>query len=127
MGSSAGIRVEGMGNLRRSLKRAGEDLEDLKGAHGEVASFVAAAAQPKAPHRSGRLAASVRSGATKTTALIRAGKTSVPYANAVHWGWAARHIKAQPFISQTAQATEPRWTPVYEAAVQEALDRVSGA
>lgn len=127
MGSTAGIRVEGMKELRSSLKRAGDDLTDLKAAHAEVATFVATSAKGSAPHRSGKLAASTRGGATKTAALIRAGKSAVPYANVIHWGWSRRHIKARPWISTTAQTTEPRWTPVYEAAIQEALDRVTGA
>lgn len=101
-------------------------MEDLKAAHSEAAGIVADASKGRAPTRTGRLAASVRPGASKTAALIRAGKSSVTYAPVVHWGWARRHIRPRPFISEAAQMTEPRWTPAYEEAIVAALDRVTG-
>lgn len=125
--TSAGIRVEGAKQLRRTLRKAGDDLTELKAAHGKAAGLVATAARPRTPHRTGRLAASVRPGATKTSAIIRAGKAAVPYANPIHWGWPSRHIAAQPWLSATAQETEPRWTALYDAAVTRVLDTIKGA
>jgi hypothetical protein len=59
-------------------------------------------------------------------ARVVAGRASVPYAPPIHWGWPARNIAAQPFVSQAAQATESQWLPVYLHDVQQALDRVKG-
>lgn len=126
MSRDAGIRVEGARELRATLKRAGDDLQDLKDAHRDAAQIVTAASRVKAPKRTGRLAASVRGSGAAATATIRAGRSSVPYAGPIHWGWPARNIKAQPFITEAAQATEPIWTREYEAAVNKVLHRIKG-
>lgn len=123
---SAGIRVEGAKELRRTLKRAGDDLGDLKSAHAEAAGIVTAASRMRAPKRTGRLAASVRGSGAATTATIRAGRSSVPYAGPIHWGWPARNIPANPFIANAAQDTEPVWARRYEAAVEKILHRIKG-
>lgn len=125
--SKAGVRVEGARELRRSLRRAAGNLDDLKAAHGLAGAVVAGAAKPRTPRRSGRLASSVRSSGTTTAAVIRAGYASVPYAGPIHWGWPARHIKPQPWLSETATATEPSWLPIYEHAVEAVLDTIRGA
>lgn len=126
--TSAGVRVEGGRELRRSLRRAAGNLNDLKAAHGAAGAIVAAAAKPRAPRGpSGDLGASVRSSGTTTAAIVRAGYASVPYAGPIHWGWPARHIAPQPWLSTTAQATEPTWLAIYETAVERVLDTITGA
>lgn len=121
------LQVEGARELRRTLKRAGEDLDDLKGAHREAAKVVEPVAVSKVPRRSGRLAASIRSSGTTAAAIVRAGYASVPYAGPIHWGWAARHIEPQPFIYEAAIETQPKWADAYRDEVQKILDRVRGA
>lgn len=124
--SSAGIRVEGASNLRRTMRRAGEDLGDLKEAHQAAAAIAGGRARADAPRRSGRLAANVRWSGAATSATIRAGGARVPYAGPIHWGWPRRHIGAHPFITDAAVSTEPQWSSVYEAAVGRILDRIKG-
>lgn len=119
------VRVEGARELRRTLKAAGQDVQDLKDAHAGAGSIVIGAARP--PHRSGRLAASQRAGATATAATVRAGRKSVPYAQVIHWGWGKRHIAANPWLSRAARDTEPAWTRLYEDAVERVLHRIRGA
>lgn len=121
-----GIRVEGARELRRTLRAAGEDLQDLKQAHTESARIAAAGTRLRTPVRTGRLESTVRSSGTLSAGYIRAGRASVPYANPIHWGWPARHIRAQPFATEGARATEPAWRPVFEHALNEALSRVRG-
>jgi len=121
------FQVEGGPELRRTLRRAGDDLTDLKEAHARAAQIVTPAAQAGAPHRTGRLAATVRGAGQKTAALIRAGYASVPYAGVIEWGWPARSIVAQAFIGTAARATETTWREAYLAQVQDILDRVKGA
>lgn len=123
---NAGIRVEGAANLRRTMRKAGDDLGDLQEAHAAAAAIAGARARETAPQRTGRLASSVRWSGAKATATVRAGGASVPYAMPIHWGWPARGIPAQPFISEAARATESAWTAVYEAAVEAILHRVKG-
>lgn len=118
------FEVQGGRQLRRTLKAAGVDLNDLKAAHAEAARIAEQAV--KAPRRSGRLAGSVRSAGTKTAGILRAGRASVPYAGVIHWGWPRRGIPARPFLSEAAQSSEPRWLPVYQRHVDKALDQVKG-
>ncbi len=127
----AGLKLEGGRNLRRTLREAGSDLTDLKAANAQAASIVAGRAQSWAPVVSGRLAATVRSSGTKTAGIVRAGNnrksaSGVPYAAPIHWGWKARNIRANPFMSYSAQSTEPTWLALYESLVNTALSKIKG-
>lgn len=127
----AGLQVEGGRNLRRTLRQAGSDLQELKSANAAAAGIVAGRASSWAPVLTGRLAATVRSSGTKTAGIVRAGNnrksaSGVPYAAPIHWGWRARNIAPNPFLSYSAQATEPTWLGLYERLVNKALDQVKG-
>lgn len=124
---SAGIRVEGADRLRTTMRRAGDDLGDLKAAHGAAAAVIVPAAKTRTPRRTGALSGSIRGSGTKTQALIRAGGARVPYAGAIHWGWPARNIEPHPFISEAATTTENVWVHAYSTEVERILDRVKGA
>ena len=126
MAGRAVVEVEGAKRLRATLKAAGDDLSDLRDVHNRVAGVVTPRARGTAPKRSGTLAGSVRGSGTKTQAVIRAGGARVPYAGPIHFGWPARGIEPQPFISEAAQATEPQWFGIYQDEVEEILDRVKG-
>jgi hypothetical protein len=119
-------RIEGVRQIRATLKRAGSDLDDLKVANASAAATVAAAAVAAAPRRTGALASSVRGNRAVGKAVVMAGRAAVPYGGPIHWGWPARNIAANPFVSTAAQATEAVWTAAYAADVQRALDRVRG-
>lgn len=127
----AGLKLEGGRNLRRTMRQAGSDLQDLKDANAAAAAIVAGRAKSWAPKVSGRLAGTVRSSGTKTAGIARAGNnrrsaSGVPYAAPIHWGWPSRNIKANPFLSYSAQATEPTWLRLFEKRVNDALAKVKG-
>lgn len=137
--SQGTVQVLGARELRRALKAAGEDLSDLKAvnlAAAQVASRAAKGLVPSGP--TGRLAASVRASGTTTAGIIRAGRKTVPYAPAVHWGrryWPCKgHPRATPsplaptpFLSQGAQSTEATWGALYTARVNQIIDQIQGA
>lgn len=127
MAKGAQVRVEGLSRLRRTLRKAGHDLEDLKDVNAAVAAIVVQAAGAYAPRRTGALAASPRPSRAKARARVLAGGARVPYAGPIHWGWPARNIQAQPWLSQAAQATEPQWTGTYRQGVEDVLSKVKGA
>lgn len=120
------VQVEGAARLRRTLRQAGDDLGDLKAAHAAAAQIAATASAALAPRASGRLAATIRSSGTKTAGTLRAGRAAVPYAGPIHWGWPRRSITAQPFLSDGATSSQGRWLPVYERAVDGAIQKVEG-
>lgn len=126
-----GLEIEGGRTLRRTLKEAGADLKELKAVHREVAGVVAGRAASWAPKVSGRLAGTVRAGATQRAAVVRAGnnrrsKAGVPYAGPIHWGWPRRGITANPFLSYSAQSTESQWVGIFFDYVEETIDNVKG-
>lgn len=122
----AGIKVEGQRELRKSLRQAGDDLEDLKAAHKAAAEIAAGGSRPLTPVRSGTLQGTVRAGGTKTSAVLRAGKKAVPYAGPIHWGWPNRGIEPQSFLADGAKNTEPQWVELFYQALDKALKKVKG-
>lgn len=123
----AGIQIEGAREFRRAAKKAGMDLKDLRAIHKAAAGIVVTKARSWAPRTSGRLASTIRAGATQRAAIVRAGnnrtsKTGVPYANPIHWGWKARNIKANPFLSYSAQSTEAQWIEKYNDMIDDLLE-----
>lgn len=125
---SSTVRVEGGARLRSTLRKAGANLGDLKDANQKVGQYIATESTPIAPRgKTGKLAGSVRSARQVGRARILAGSAAVPYAGVIHFGWAAHHIMAQPWISTTAQATEPQWLETYLEDVQSVCDSVKGA
>lgn len=122
------LRVIGGRRLRATMKAAGVDLEELKSTNAQVAGVVASAGRSAAPvGPTGRLAGSVRPGATKTMAVARAGFARVPYAGPIHWGWPKRNIEAQPFLSDAATSTEPTWQDIYMTFIDRVINRIEGA
>lgn len=126
MVDEARVTIAGLPRLRSALRAAGRNLDDLKNANAAAAAIVAAAASARAPRRTGRLAASVRGNRAAGRATVLAGGAAVPYAAPIHWGWPARHIEAQPFVSEAAQATEATWTAAYQADIEKVVDDVGG-
>lgn len=92
------VKVEGVKDLRKRLRRAGDDLGELRDLHREIAGRVASLAKSRAPvGATGRLQKTVRASGSKTGVTVRVGSKRVPYANAVHWGrriWPS--IKSDP-------------------------------
>lgn len=121
------LEVTGGRTLRASMKQAGVDLQDLKDAHARVAQMVRDRAAAAAPVRTGRLAATVRGSGTKTAAIVRAGRASVPYAGPIHWGWGARHIRANPFLWNAIQDSREQWTGMYLAELNRIIEKIEGA
>lgn len=128
----AGVQVEGARQLRATLRRAGHDLEDMKATNRKVAEVVDNKAKKHAPvgndvHKRGkRLRDTIRPGATKTAAVIRAGGKKVPYANPIHWGWGKRHIRPQSFLMISARATESQWLEIYFHDLEEIVNKIEG-
>jgi HK97 gp10 family phage protein len=120
------VTVVGGKELRKTLKAAGDNLADLKAVHQAAGNVVVARAQAIAPRRSGALAGSIRAAKLASGVAVRAGSARVPYAGPIHWGWPARNIAAQPFLTNAAQQTEPEWTALYEEALDKIIDTVRG-
>jgi hypothetical protein len=119
--------VHGAKELRKTLRQAGEDMSDLKAVNKRVGDLVIGAARPLVPVRSGALAASLRPAAAAAKVTVRAGSARLPYAGPVHWGFPARNIRANPFLSDAATRTEETWVGYYFDELQAVINRVDGA
>ena len=110
-GGNGSIQLKGASELARGLK--------------EAAQIVVPEAKSLAPHKSGKLAASVRAGATQKAGVVRAGSKRVPYAGVINYGWPGHNIKPTHFANQAAKNTEPQWTQLYADAVQKIINRIT--
>lgn len=129
MAEGGSISVEGGARLRRTLRKAGADMKDLTRLHRRVGEIIvprAVALAPSGPESGGHIRNTVRATAAQRHSTIRAGNKSKPYGPPLHWGWPRRGIKAQPWISQAAQDTEPQWSAVFMDGVVQLLDQVKG-
>lgn len=120
---ASGVEVRGDERLSAALGRAGRDLEDLGDTSADAARLVAAMARPRAPRRTGRLAAS--------HAVVEEGPSGIVeartvYANAIHWGWRSHNIEPQPWLMDTAERTQPQWLNLYERKLDEVIRACEG-
>ena len=118
------VRVEGLSELVRALRAAENSLDDLKTANQTASRIVLDAARVAAPRRTGRLAASGRVNRAAKKANVMFGNARVPYAQPIHWGWAARDIEAQPFVTTAAERTRPAWVAAYEHELQQIISAI---
>ena len=72
-GGNSQLQLKGAAQLAKGLRQAGADLKDLRDINEQAAQIVAPAAKALAPQRSGRLAKSIRAGATQKAGVVRAG------------------------------------------------------
>lgn len=99
---AAGVRVEGLREVVRSLERFGAEVSDLKAAFRKIGSIIQKDAQSLAPRKSGALAASIRPSNTKNKSIIRAGSGRVVYAGVQHYG-GYNHISPHPFLTTAVE------------------------
>ena len=125
-GGNGSIQLKGASELARGLKKAGADMKDLRQVNKEAAQIVVPEAKNLAPKgKTGKLAASVRAGATQQAGVVRAGSKRVPYAGVIDYGWPGHNIKPTHFANQAAKNTEPQWTQLYADAVQKIINRIT--
>ncbi len=117
----AGFRVEGLSRVVRGLRALGLDVSDLKAAFGAIAAQGATRASGHAPKKSGRLSGSVRGNRAQSKAVVTAGRSTVPYAGAINYGWPARGISASGFMQKADEEMRPRSLLLLEAEIETAI------
>lgn len=118
------MTANGLTQLVSSLDRASEELQDFTQPHREATSFLVGAAAPNTPRASGALAAGHRAHASPTTGTVYNDRV---YAGPIHWGWKARNIRAQPWLTDTLTRSETRVVQPYAAHVHRTVDNIRGA
>lgn len=114
------VRITGLRETLRSMEKAGNSAQDLKDLMTSLSAIVISAAQPpRGP--TGRLETSIRPGRGKTKAVIRAGGARTPYAGVIHYGWPARNIPAQPYLTDAINRTRPQLIAQLDKGLQDLL------
>lgn len=120
------LYVVGQRRFVQTMRKAGADLDDLKAVNRQAADIAAPAVRARVPRSTGKLASSVRAGATRRAGVIRAGRKSVPYAGVINYGWPGRHIQGRFFANEGVARTEPAWTRLYEQFIKKTMSQVKG-
>lgn len=123
---AAGIngKVEGLNKTLTALQRFGVEANDLKDVMSEIAAEGARLASGFAPKRSGRLANTVRGNKAKAKAIVIAGRSRVPYAGAINYGWPRRSIRPALFMQRADAALAPRAVKMLETGLDQAISKV---
>lgn len=96
--------IEGLDKTLKAFDSAAADSEDMKSLMSRVGTLVAQTAS--APVLTGRLSGTINGGGGKTKAIISAGGPSAPYAGVIQYGWPARGIGAQPFLTNALDRSQ---------------------
>lgn len=130
MATGGVIRVDGVKELRRTLKAAGADMNDFTVINRAAAAIVAPIAvsrAPQGPGVNGHISQTVRIGATRTAGIIRVGNnTKFRYGGPIHWGWPAHNIQPNPWVTEAARDTEGQWIEKYVAGLDHIVSQVKG-
>lgn len=101
----ATIQVDGLREVIRALRAAGDDLSDLSELNHRLGNIVIANA--RVPRESGEVAGTLRAGKGKTKAVVRAGYASRGrYAGVLHYGDPHRGHRAQPFLTDALRRSQ---------------------
>lgn len=138
------VQILGLDELRYSLRKIGDDLEDFKALNSEIAQKVASRARSKAPHKDDNLRPTIRGGGAKRKATVRAGNARVKYPWVIHWGrkiWPSKTaepptsgrkpfsapVEARPFIMETARAMDSEIQAMYAKVIDQKTKQLKGA
>ena len=120
------VQVTGAKELRRALKTMDHRLDDLKDVHSDAGELVASRARQLVPYLSGALGESIRTDRRATGASVLAGRSRIPYAGPIHFGWPGHNIEPQPFLYEALEDRREDVANLYALGIEvlvEKLDR----
>mgnify|MGYP001627401251 CR=1 FL=1 len=100
--ATSGARVVGLRETIRALERYGVESQDLKDVMTAIGSNVAREAHVNVRKKSGALDRTIRPSKTKNKSVVRAGGFGVRYAGVQNYGWPARGITGDHFLTDAA-------------------------
>jgi hypothetical protein len=120
--AATGVRVENLTATVRALQKLGVEVQDLKDVFAGIAAEGARLASAAAPHRSGKLRASIRGNKAKNKAVVIAGRARVPYAGPMNYGWKKKNIRGTMFL----QKADSQLSEIAPRMLEDGLQRVMG-
>jgi HK97 gp10 family phage protein len=125
MADGVQVKIKGLSQLTRSLRKAGVQINDMKAANAKTGSVVVQAARPITPHATGALAGSIRPAQRQSGVIVRAGGGAVRYARYVEYG--TRKMGARSYLIRAANDSQPRWLDVYAVELQRLMDQAANS
>lgn len=123
-GGRAAVEVDGAPELRRAFRKLDGRLDDLKDLSRDAAEVVEDRADKLVPVLTGKLRGTLRTTASaKVGAVLAGGRTMVPYAGPIHFGWRARNIAPQPFLYDALDDRRDEVVRVYSEGVANLVHR----
>jgi len=98
------VRITGHKEARKRIRGIVDEMDqkaargELKNMNLEAAEIVAKRAVSLVPVRTGELRDTIRAAGAQKSGRVRAGFKRVPYAGAIHFGWADRNIDPSLFL-----------------------------
>lgn len=98
------VRITGHKEARKRIRGILDEMDqqaargELKNMNQEAAQIVSDRAVGLVPVQTGTLRDTIRAAGAQKSGRVRAGFKRVPYAGAIHFGWAARNIDPNPFL-----------------------------
>ena len=124
MSGGPAVTVDGDEVLAATLRTAGRQLSDWAQVNAAAAARVAQDAARRAPKRTGRLAGSIGATSDKSGGQVTA---SVVYAKVQEYGWAARNIRAQPYLRPALEDDRDAIVAMYNDRMRDVVSQVKGA
>ncbi len=118
------VEVKGLNETVRSLKRLGVEVKDLKAAFRRIGNNVVQKAETLAPHKTGRLAASIKASNTQNKSIVKAGGARLPYAGVIHYGWPAHGIEPHPFLTEAVNETRNESIRLMEKELEDLIKKL---
>lgn len=103
MASIEPVKIEGLAEFNRNLKKLSSDLpKALRMAHNEAAQLIVDYARPRVPRKSGRAAGTVKAKSTRTESRVSGGSKAASYYPWLDFGGrvGVKRSVQRPFIKQ---------------------------
>ena len=125
MARQPGIQVEGLNAAIKQVRQYENVDKELRDAGEEAAKTLIRAALPLVPVQSGALRSTLRPSKIVRGAQAKAGNSKVRYGNPIHWGWAKRGIKPQPFFAEALGYTKDEIAANYKKTLERLINRIN--
>jgi hypothetical protein len=123
---AAQIQIEGLRELRKAIREAGDkELQKaLRLANKAAATVVVADASPSIPVLTGRLKKSARALGSQRSGRAVMGGARLPYAPPIHWGWPRHNIARRPVLLASLLSKRPAIRTTYDKALDAVRQRL---
>jgi phage gpG-like protein len=123
MAEAIEVNIQGIREVQTLLEKLGNELENNSDLNKELSSTLAQKASAIAPRLTGALASSIVGNPSDRKAQILAGSAAVPYAGVQEYGWPAKNIQAQPYLTTAVNNNMSYIIAKYEDSIKDNIQK----